>query len=353
MDTQDADRAVTLDNRFVLRRELGSGAFGVVHEAVDTATSNKVVAVKILKRADKDDRERFGREVAALGAIRHPNVVDVTGQGVDPDGNPYYVMELLDGEDLLARVERQHPLPVVDVVDIFLQVCDAMDECHRLGVVHRDLKPSNLFLLGSAGTAVKVIDFGFAKARDAERITKQGQIPGTLGYLSPERLGGTDGPEGDQYAIAASLYRCLTKHLPFESEDDQALVAAIVNGRCVPPRNHRLDIPAELEAVVLRAMHPSPGERYGNVRELGEKLSGFASAGARARWQERHPPNLVPAAAPARGRTQRLVIVSAAVGLSVVGIILAIIFVGRSPSRAGRSASLPPPVAAEAAGSAP
>src|SRR5262245_42930741 len=140
MDSQDSDRVVTLANRFVLRRKLGSGAFGVVHEAVDTAMSNKVVAVKMLKRADKDDRERFGREVAALAAIRHPNVVDVTDRGVDPDGNPYYVMEFLEGEDLLARVEREHPLPVVDVVDTFLQVCDAIDECHRLGVVHRDLK---------------------------------------------------------------------------------------------------------------------------------------------------------------------------------------------------------------------
>src|SRR5215471_6571948 len=329
MDSQHTEPEARLSNRFVLRRQLGSGSFGVVHEAVDTATSNKVVAVKILKRADKDDRERFGREVAALAAIRHPNVVDVTDQGVDPGGNPYFVMEFLEGEDLLARVERQHPLPVVDVVDMFVQVCDAMDECHRLGVVHRDLKPSNVFLIGSARKTVKVIDFGFAKARDAVRITKQGQIPGTLGYLSPERLGGTDGPEGDQYAIAASLYRCLTRHLPFESEDDQALVAAIVHGRCAPPRNYRPDIPAPLEAIVLRAMHPSPGERYGNVRELGEELSRFASAGGRTRWEERHPPTVAPAAAPARGRTRRLVMMSAAVALAVLGMI----FVGRSLAR--------------------
>jgi serine/threonine-protein kinase len=254
-------------------------------------------------------------------------------------------MELLEGEDLLARVERQHPLPVLDVVDIFLQVCDAMDECHRLGVVHRDLKPSNLFLTGPASQTVKVIDFGFAKARDAERITKQGQIPGTLGYLSPERLGGTDGPEGDQYAIAASLYRCLTRHLPFESADDQALVAAIVHGRCVPPRNYRPDIPAELETIVLRAMHPSPNERYGSVRELGEELARFASAGGRTRWEDRHPPPVVPAAGPARSRTRRLVIVSAAVALSVLGII----FVGRSPYPAGRGATLSDPGAPEAA----
>src|SRR5215831_9028706 len=283
MDSQHTEPEARLSNHFVLRRQLGSGAFGVVHEAVDTSRSNKVVAVKILKRADEDDRERFGREVAALAAIRHPNVVDVTDQGVDRAGNPYYVMELLDGEDLLARVERQHPLPIVDVVDIFLQVCDAMDECHRLGVVHRDLKPSNVFLTGPARTTVKVIDFGFAKARDAQRITKQGQVPGTLGYLSPERLGGTDGPEGDQYAIAASLYRCLTRHLPFESVDDHALVAAIMHGRCVPPRNHRPDIPAALETIVLRAMHPTPAERYDNVRELGDELSSFASADERTR----------------------------------------------------------------------
>ena len=295
MNSQDTDPGVTLDNRFVLRRMLGSGTFGVVHEAIDTARSNRVVAVKILKRGDKDDRERFRREVAALAAIRHPGVVEVIDQGVDPGGNPYYAMEFLEGEDLLACVEREHPLPIVDMVDVFLQVCDAMDECHRLGVVHRDLKPSNLFLMGPARKTVKVIDFGFAKARDAERITKQGQVPGTLGYLSPERLGGTDGPEGDQYAIAASLYRCLTRHLPFESADDQALVAAIVQGRCVPPRHHRPDIPAELETIVLRAMHPSPGERYRNVRELGEKLSHFASDDGRARWEERHPPKVAPA----------------------------------------------------------
>jgi serine/threonine-protein kinase len=325
MDSQDREPAVTLNNRFMLRRKLGSGAFGVVHEAVDTATSDKVVAVKILKRAEEDDRERFRREVAALAAIRHPNVVEVADQGVDPDGNPYYAMEFLEGEDLLARVERQHPLPVVDVVDIFLQVCDAMDECHRLGVVHRDLKPSNVFLVGPASHTVKVIDFGFAKARDAERITKQGQIPGTLGYLSPERLGGTDGPKGDQYAIAASLYRCLTRHLPFEGADDQTLVVAIMQGRCVPPREYRPDIPAELETIVLRAMHPSPEERYSNVRELGDALSRFASAGGQTRWKEHHPPNVARAAVPARGRTRRLVIVSAAVALSALGII----FVGR------------------------
>ena len=279
-------------DRYELQELIGEGGMGAVYRAIDTRLGRTVALKTVISNRVSGGmaaelRARFMREALAASKVEHRNVVQVMDFGVTEDGTPYLVMEFLRGTDLGDMLQKSRaPLSIDHVADIMLAVCAALRACHQNGVVHRDLKPSNIFLAETdTGPEIKVVDFGVSKAAIAGDLTQEGQILGTPQYMSPEQVNGKVGPESDQYALGVLLYVCLTRKLPFEEHQNFSLLRAIDMGRFPSPRVHRPDIPPKLEAIILRAMHTNPAERFDSVHALGQALWAFASNRGKLEWR--------------------------------------------------------------------
>jgi serine/threonine protein kinase len=214
---------------------LGSGANGVIHAAVRLSDQTPV-ALKLLRLAVAHDAvasDRLRREAEAMGLAWHPNVVELYDHGMLPDGTAYLVMELLGGESMASRLQRQGRMTSEELLPFAFSLCDALGAVHAAGVIHRDLKPSNIFLVDreEGKPAVKLLDFGIARVEWAEtRITMAGAPVGTPGYMSPEQESGREGSvdsRSDIYALGAVLFECLTGETPRLSNDEDAAVRPV------------------------------------------------------------------------------------------------------------------------------
>jgi hypothetical protein len=298
-ETNDALRssgvlaAGTRLGKYEIVRLLGAGGMGAVYEAVHTQIGKRV-AIKVLApsvAAIPEARARFLREAQLTSKVRHAHAVDVTDMGTEGD-QTFLVMELLDGEDLATRLDRDRRFAMPELVDVMLPVCSAVAAAHAAGVIHRDLKPQNIFLARSAnGTLPKVLDFGISKAQDTattDALTGSGAVIGTPYYLAPEQVidSRSASPASDQYAIGVVLYECLTGVRPFEAESVYGVFRAIVAGTPARPRERLPEIDAQFEAVVLRAMHGSVDGRFTSVIALGRALWPFASERGRMLWRD-------------------------------------------------------------------
>jgi serine/threonine-protein kinase len=292
--------------RYLLGAQLGQGGMGRVHAATDTRLGRRKVAVKTLVLPDvapdmkAELVERFKREPELLALIKHKHVVDVLDHGCDADGTLYLVTELLDGDTLNQHLHRRgEPFPIAQAADLALQLCAGIQACHANGVIHRDLKPDNVFLVKSqtgSGLEVKIIDFGLAKGQHAQRLTRAGIVPGTLRFFSPEQAAGEEATgQSDQYSIALCLYFCLTGHEPFDQlqGNPMELISAITSGEFPRPRTYR-ELPESLEAVILRAMHREPAQRFPSVRDLARALWPFAGAAHQELWRAAYGPDADP-----------------------------------------------------------
>jgi serine/threonine protein kinase len=226
------------------------------------------------------------------------------------------VTELLDGNTLNEHVHsRGEPFPIAQAADLALELCAGIQACHANGVIHRDLKPDNVFLVKAqtgAGLEVKIIDFGLAKGQHAQRITRAGIVPGTIRFFSPEQAAGEEATErSDQYSVALCLYFCLTGHEPYEQlrGNPLELIRAINNGEFPRPRTHR-ELPEALEAIILRAMHREPAQRFPSVSELGRALWPCAGAAHQELWRTEYGPDAqpLPAQPPAPSADGRVVV---------------------------------------------
>jgi len=279
-------------DRYEIREHVGQGGMGAVYRAVDTKLGRTVALKTVVahRRGDKlteEIRERFMREALAASRVDHRNVVQVLDFGFAEDGTPYMVMEFLRGQSLSERLKRStEPMAIDTVADIMLSVCAALRACHHVGIIHSDLKPANIFLCDTdTGCEIKVLDFGISKAPATDELTQDGQIIGTPQYLSPEQVEGDVGPESDQYALGVLLYVCLTRRLPYAGHQGVRLLRAISDGDFDPPRALRPDLPEDLEAIVLRAMHVSPARRFDSIHALGQRLWAFASVHGQGQWK--------------------------------------------------------------------
>jgi serine/threonine protein kinase len=279
-------------DRYEIRDHVGQGGMGAVYRAVDTRLGRTVALKTVVahRRGDKlteEVRQRFMREALAASKVDHRNVVQVLDFGFAEDGTPFMVMEFLRGKSLSAVLkETATPLAVDYVADIMLSVCAALRACHHVGIIHRDLKPANIFLCDTdTGWDVKVLDFGISKAPIVDDLTQDGQILGTPQYLSPEQVDGQVGPESDQYALGVLLYACLTQQLPYGDYQNMRLLRAIQDGKFEPPRKLRPDLPEGLEAIILRAMHVAPKQRFESIHALGQRLWEFASPRGQTQWK--------------------------------------------------------------------
>ncbi len=258
--------------RYEVKEMLGSGAMADVYLAFDPKI-NRTLAIKLLKseHASNDEyRFRFLREASAAGNLVHPKIVTVYDVG-EVDEHPYMAMELLSGNSLEDLMEANHEFSIPDVLEIGIQVADALHYSHSQGVVHRDIKPANI-VCAEGGTQVKITDFGIAHVDDTHNSqqTQMGAILGTPQYMAPEQLRGEkiDG-RADLFATGILLYQLLTHEKPFTGNTLASLFLEISNGNYVHIEHLVADIPPRLARIVSRLLQKKPGRRY----QTGEELS--------------------------------------------------------------------------------
>ena len=272
-------------------RLLARGGMGRVYEAEHVPTG-RLVALKLPDASTSSDAtalRRFKAEGRLLDSVAHPNIVRVFEVGFE-DESPFIVMELLRGETLRSKIERQGPLWRNEITELFVPICDAVATLHDAGIVHRDLKLCNVMLTEKAGELVPmIVDFGISKDLVAAggtlgQQTQSGAFVGTPRYLSPEQTLNPKAasPLSDQYAVGIMLYESLTGRSPFAAEVPYALMHAILTAQVVPPSHLEPRVDPTFDAIVLRAMHRDPNERFPSLRALARALREQAKTGARA-----------------------------------------------------------------------
>jgi serine/threonine-protein kinase len=280
-----------LAGKYRVERVLGAGGMGVVVAAWHLQLEERV-AIKFLQpEALKDPSvvARFLREGRAAVKIRSEHVARVYDVGNLDNGAPYLVMEHLDGSDLAQLVKSHGPFPLHIAVEYLLQACEAIAEAHAIGIVHRDFKPANLFITTrrDGSPAVKVIDFGISKlmagAGEGLDITKTLEVRGSPLFMSPEQMTSPRAVDTrtDIWSIGVSLYNLLTGGYPFYATALTELCGIVLQQAPVPLRTRRPDLPAGIEAVILRCLRKNPAERYTDVAELAAALGEFAPPLAR------------------------------------------------------------------------
>ncbi len=270
----------TIASKYELVRVLGSGAMGVVYEALHTRLHQRL-AIKVL-RPDipnfHDVLTRFEREAHASAQLRSIHAARVIDVDSLPSGLPYIVMEYLEGRDLDAELGVTGPMPIELAVDITMQVADAMTEAHGLGIVHRDLKPANLFICRvGERSVVKVLDFGISKVEsDDPRITSNDEFFGTPSYASPEQLlsGRAGDARSDVWSLGVILFELLTGRTPFLGSSVQ-VIAKVLTDPVPWPGDLRPDLPRELGRVVLKALQRAPTDRFQSMVEMRDALAPF------------------------------------------------------------------------------
>jgi len=282
-----------LTGRYEIGREIGQGAFATVYLARDTRHERQV-ALKVLNAdpGSESGELRFIREIRLLARLQHPNILPLHDSG-HVEALLYYLMPYVSGETLRLRMSRERQLPVDTAVRIASEVADALAYAHGQGVIHRDIKPENILLSG--GHAV-VADFGIARAIDVggvQQLTRTGMGgPGTPAYMSPEQLMGEGQLDGrsDTYSLGCVLYEMLTGKPPFAGKE--GFVKRFTEDPPSPARL-RKEIPAWLDAVVLRTLAREPGQRYAVaedlVRALSTQILAEAASGTAVVSQSRTP----------------------------------------------------------------
>ncbi|MFO0649914.1 MAG: protein kinase [Polyangiales bacterium] len=284
-------------DRYEIGSLLGEGGMGSVWKATHLKLQKPVVIKTLRPEHARSDttRARFVREGEAASRIRHPNVVEIFDVA-EFEGSPYLVMEFLEGEDLRALLRRRGVLSLDAIVDVMLPVCNAVAAAHDAGVVHRDLKPENIFLSRTRDGALvpKVLDFGISRIDDGalSNQTTTGALLGTPRYMSPEQARGERGIDArsDQYALGVILYECATGRVPVDEGALYEVLRRTIHGEFAPPRAHRPELPADFEAVILRALSLAPASRFPSVRALAAALLPFGDDIAKVR----HSPSLAP-----------------------------------------------------------
>ena len=277
-----------LDGSYRIDGLLGEGGMGAVYQATHLRLDQRV-AVKVMARelaANPEALERFRREARVTSGLGHPHIVHVSDFSVTPSGEPFLVMEYLDGEDLDRRLRRVGRLPAANVVHIVKQVASALAVTHAKSIVHRDLKPGNIYLLQVASELdfVKVLDFGISKVRSATtKLTRTTSVIGTPNYMSPEQAKGKTADideRTDQWALACIAWECLSGEGPFVGENVPSILFQIVHE---PPPSLLTKVEGlhpRVEDVLVRALSKDKGNRFATVMDFAVALEAAVADGA-------------------------------------------------------------------------
>jgi serine/threonine-protein kinase len=269
-----------------IQHRLSTGGMGEVYLA-EHRLLNRPYAIKLIRperAADPTNRRRFEREIRAMARLTHWNTIEIIDYGHAPDGTFYYVMEYVRGLNLGELVERYGPVEAGRVVYLLRQACAALAEAHAVGLIHRDIKPGNIMVTQQGGFAdvVKVLDFGLVQhlvpsEDDDDKLTQSGMVVGTPGYISPEQVVGMPDVRSDIYSLGAVGYFLLSGQTPFSGRRTQEILMS----RALEPTSLRelcADVPADLEAVILRCLRRNPEERFANIGQVDRALAACACA---------------------------------------------------------------------------
>lgn len=270
----------TLDERYVIERELGQGGVGVVYLARDRKLHDKPVVIKVLLEKSLQNSwvvQKFQQEKEALARVDHPGVVGILDTGELADGKPYLVMQFIDGVTLRSQIKPEG-MPLERAAEIMKQAGRALGAAHDRGIFHRDLKPENIMLqsFGAGEEQAKVIDFGIAKLKDSivAPSTMTGATAGTVAYMAPEQLGGRPvSAATDIFAMGAIAYELVTGRKPFNPETGFELLEMQRAGVRVHPLDLRPALSAEASLMIVRALSFAPEQRFQTAREFGDSLA--------------------------------------------------------------------------------
>jgi tRNA A-37 threonylcarbamoyl transferase component Bud32 len=306
---------------------LGRGGMGEVYRAEDPVL-NRRVALKVMRpefAASPDFRNRFLREARSAAALQHDHVVPIYHVGEEA-GALYIVMPLLQGETLERRLQREARLPVAEVVRVGREAAEGLAAAHAAGLVHRDVKPANLWLEAhsgepgalatggpgatAAGGRVRVLDFGLARAAEADGLSQTGAVLGTPGYMAPEQIDGHPADaRSDLFSLGCVLYRAATGRPPFRALTITALLRAVAEHHPPPPRELRPELPAALSDLIVRLLAKDPDHRPASARAVADALAAIAAGAPVAAAARGGPPRRIP----------RRAVLWAAAGLFAIG----------------------------------
>lgn len=272
--------------RYFVEQLIGSGGTSVVYKA-EHLQLHRPVAIKMLKShlvADEDSKARIEQEARAVSCLTHPHVVTVFDVGVTDYGEPYIVMEYLQGKSLAEQIAYEKRLPVRRAVRLFIKACGALSHAHKKNVIHRDVKPSNIMLIHTDEDPefIKLVDFGLAKLRtltgEFQRLTKTGEVFGSPIYMCPEQCTGKKvDHRADVYSMGIVMYECLTGRPPFKAKTTIGTIQKHIR-EPVPPFQEtapNVVVPEDLQNIVFRALSKAPEDRQQSMEQLKDELELF------------------------------------------------------------------------------
>jgi serine/threonine protein kinase len=306
---------------YLVVKELARGGMGVVSLA-QHAQLDRPVALKQMLGADaapgSKAQERFRREAAALAQLRHPNIVGVHGYGVH-GGTPYIALELVEGEALGGRLDREGPLDVREAAELTETLARALHHAHQRGILHRDMKPDNVLVEAGTGRLL-IADFGVATdpSDERERLTRTGEMLGTPGYMPPEQASGEKDrvdARADVYSLGATLFALLCGRAPFEGATPINVIMSVMGESPPRPSSLRPEVEPDLEAIVLATLEKDPEDRYDSAAALADDLRRYldgypiaatppTTAARLRKWRQRNKA-LAPRARAASGSSSR------------------------------------------------